>query len=386
VSGPLVTIGVPVYRGQDDLPITLECVRTQSYPNLDVLISVDAGDQESARACEPFLRSDPRFRMQVQPSRLGWAGNTDWTMRNRRGEFYIFQQHDDQVSPTYVADLVEAAVRVPNAAICFAEARSSGVRNFLSSGFPLSGASPLERALVYLETLDCVPFRGLIRGSALASTSGLLLSDFDPFDSYGTEMRFMAQLALSGEFQFVPGPIYFKRLHGENLHLKRLNWSDDKRQLAWASLAAWMAEVIVPAGPTLGQRQQLFDAVLDRFVVPHAPWKWVRAPARLLSATSSRALYPLRALLDQIKRSERVVNTVTGRWMLYETSDRDQRAALLRIIFDRLRSEGRFDPQALLQSTWEPLEDEARSGSPPRHRHDRLRFNSKANCRKSFRT
>ncbi len=46
--------------------------------------------------------------------------------------------------------------------------------------------------------MDCVPFRGLIRSSALASTSGLLLSDFDPFDSYGTEMRFMAQLALLG--------------------------------------------------------------------------------------------------------------------------------------------------------------------------------------------
>ena len=146
MSGPLVTIGVPVYRGQDDLPITLECVRTQSYANLDVLISVDAGDQESARACEPFLRSDPRFRMQVQPSRLGWAGNTDWTMRNRRGEFYIFQQHDDQVSPTYVADLVEAAARVPNAAICFAEIRSSGVRNFVTSGFPCP-ARPRSSAL-----------------------------------------------------------------------------------------------------------------------------------------------------------------------------------------------------------------------------------------------
>ena len=43
--------------------------------------------------------------MTVQPSRLGWAGNTDWTMRQRRGDFYIFQQHDDQVTPTYVADL-----------------------------------------------------------------------------------------------------------------------------------------------------------------------------------------------------------------------------------------------------------------------------------------
>jgi len=360
VSSPLVTVGVPVYRGQDDLPITLECVRTQSYQNLDVLISVDAGDQESARACEPFLRSDARFRMQVQPSRLGWAGNTDWTMRNRRGEFYTFQQHDDQVSPSYIADLVEAALRAPNTAICFAEARSSGVRNFVSSGFPVSGSSPRERALFYLETLDCTPFRGLIRSSALASTSGLLLSDFDPFDSYGTEMRFMAQLALWSEFRFVPGPVYYKRLHGENLHLKRLNWSDDKRQLSWGSLAAWMAEVIAPVGPTPRERRQLFDAVLDRFVVPHAPWKWVRAPARLLSSTHSRALYPLRALLERIKRREQLVNAVTGRWMLYETSDRDQRAALLRIIFDRLRSEGRFDPSVLLHSTWETLEDEAR--------------------------
>jgi hypothetical protein len=160
--------------------------------------------------------------MQVQPSRLGWAGNTDWTMRERRGEFYIFQQHDDQVSPTYVADLVEAALRKPDAAICFAEVHTTGLRTMVNRGFQLSGPRD-ERVQAYLETMDCLPFRGLIRGSALASTSGLLLSDFDPFDSYGTEMRFMAELAIWGEFCFVPGPIYYKRLHDENLHLKRQN-------------------------------------------------------------------------------------------------------------------------------------------------------------------
>ena len=358
MNSPLVTVGVPVYRGQQELPVTLECLRTQTYPNLDVLISVDADDQESARACEPFLRRDARFRMQVQSSRLGWAGNTDWTMRERRGEFYIFQQHDDQVSPTYIADLVEAASRIPNAAICFAEVHTSGLRTMVSHGFQLSGA-PIERVLAYLETLDCVPFRGLIRGSALASTSGLLLSDFDPFDSCGTEMRLMAQLALWGEFRFVPGPIYYKRLHGANLHLKREKWSEHQKQLAWASLAAWMVEVVVPAGRDTVERRRLFDTVLARFLVPNAPWKWVRAPARRLASTSSRALHPLRVLLDRLKHSERILNTVTGRWMLYETSDPEQRAALLRLIFDRLRSGGRFDPSACLQSTWEALEKEA---------------------------
>jgi glycosyltransferase involved in cell wall biosynthesis len=358
VSGPLVTIGVPVYRGQDDLPITLECLRTQTYPTLDVLISVDAGDKESARACEPFLRRDPRFRMHIQPSRLGWAGNTDWTMRKRRGAFYIFHQHDDQVSPTYVADLVEAALHYPNAAICYAEVHHTGLLTQVLRGVPLSG-QPIERVLTYLKFMDCAAFRGLIRGSALASTSGLLLSDFDPFDSYGTEMRFMAELALLGEFRFVPGPTYYKHIHGANLYLKREKWSEHQKQLAWACLGAWMVEVVVPAGRSPEERRRMFDIVLIRFLVPSNPWRWLRDPARRLARTRSKALHPMRVLLDWLKSNDPLVRTVSERWMLYETSDPEHRAALLHMIFDRLKSGGRIDPSDCLQSTWEALEEQA---------------------------
>ena len=111
-----------------------------------------------------------------------------------------------------------------------------------------------------------------------------------------------------------------------------------KRLLSWALLAAWMIEVIAPAGSSTHERRQLFDLVLDRFVVPHAPLKWVSASARLLSATTASSLSPLRALLARIKRSETIVHTVTGRWMLYEPADRAQRAALLRSIFEQLKS------------------------------------------------
>jgi glycosyltransferase involved in cell wall biosynthesis len=357
MSGPLVTVGVPVYRGQDDLPITLECLRTQSYQNLDVVISVDANDQESARACEPFLRSDTRFRMQVQPSRLGWAGNTDWTMRQRRGEFYIFQQHDDQVSPSYIADLVEAAARFPSASVCFAEMHSSGLRTLVQPGVALSG-SPVERATTYLENLDHVPFRGLIRSSALASTSGLLLADFNPFDSFGTEIRFMTELALLGDFRFVPGPIYYKRIHGENIHLTRKKWSEHQKLLAWACLGAWMIEVIVPAGQSMTERRDLFHTVLDRFLVSNDRWKWLRIPARRLARSRSLLLQPLRAMLERLKKNERVVQATSGRFLVYEADNGERRAALLRGIFDRLKSEGRFDP-ASLQSSWEALEAEA---------------------------
>jgi len=359
LSGPLVTIGVPVYRGQDDLPVTLECLRTQTYQDLDVLISVDAGDQATAQACAPFLQSDSRFRMQIQPSRLGWAGNTDWTMRGRRGAFYIFQQHDDQVSPSYVADLVGAAERAPDAAICFAEIQYSGLRTMVQRGSPLLG-TPIERATDYLHRLDTVPLRGLIRGSALASTSSLLLSDFDPFDSFGSELRLLAELALQGEFRFVPGPIYYKRMHGANLHLKREEWSEHERQLRWACLGAWMLEVLTPAGATPEQCRQLFDAVLARFFVPQIDrWRWLRTPARRLSFTQSRALHPLRAALDRLRSSRRIVESANTPWMLYEPASPGDRTALLRMILERLEAGGRFDPSGGLQSTWQALEAQA---------------------------
>jgi glycosyltransferase involved in cell wall biosynthesis len=357
MSGPLVTIGVPVYQGQDDLPITLECLRTQSYSNLDVLISVDAGDQQSAQACEPFLRRDPRFRMQIQPSRLGWAGNTDWTMRERRGAFYIFQQHDDQVSPTYVADLVESALRYPDAAICYAKVQSTGITNQVMHGVPLLG-QPIERVLTCLKFMDHAAFRGLIRASALARTSGLLLSDFDPFDSYGTEMRFLMELALLGEFRFVPGPTYYKRLHGANLYLKREKWSEHQKQRAWGCLAAWIVEVVVPAGRSQQERRRMFDMVIGRFLVPRNPWKRLRDPVRRLARSSSKALHPVRVLLDWLKSNDPLVRVVSDRWMLYEATDSRQRASVLRIVFGRLKNAGRFDPSSSLNSTWETLEEE----------------------------
>jgi len=358
VNDPLVTIGVPVYRGADDLPVTLESIRTQTYPHLDVLISVDAGDMESARACEPFLQRDSRFRMTVQPTRLGWADNTGWTMRQRRGEFYLFNQHDDQTSPDYVASLVEDAVRFPDASVCFAEMHSSGLRTLVQPGVVLSG-TPVERATTYLEHLDHVPFRGLIRSSALARTAGLLLADFNPFDSFGSEIRLMTELALLGEFRFVPGPVYYKRLHGKNIHLTRNKWSEQQQLLAWACLGAWLIEVIAPAGKSADERRDLLDAVLDRFLMRNDRWRWLRIPARRLARSHSAALKPLRALLARVKQNERLARAATGRYMLYEADDREKRAALLHAILARLKSEGRFDPSVCLQSSWEQIEAEA---------------------------
>lgn len=346
-----MTIGVPVYGGESSLPTLLDCLSRQSHRNIDVLISVDANDGASAAACRTFVAADPRFRLEVQPVRLGWAGNTDWTMRHRRGDFYIYQQHDDLVSPTYVEDLVRAAARWPEASLCFSTLRYTGARSW-DVPVPSVTGSRRERVLSYLRRLDWVPFRGLVRGAALDRTAGLLLSDFDPFDSLGTEISFLAELARLGELRFVEGPVYFKAWDGKNLSARRDRWSRAHRIRATACWAAWMVEAIVPAGDSPTERRAYLFRTLDRFVRhTDTPW-WYRA----ILANEIRAGASARMIWTQLKR--RPPPPGLGPMTRAEQGD------LASGILERLRTARRIDLCAALETTWDQLAADVASRYP----------------------
>jgi glycosyltransferase involved in cell wall biosynthesis len=359
MNGPLVTVGVPVYRGQDMLPVTLECLRTQTYNNLDVVISVDGPDEATIEAARPFL-SDPRFRLHVQPSRLGWAGNHDWTMRACRGEFYIYQQHDDQVSPDYVAALVAAARQWPQASVCFSKMQLTGLQNRINRTGSYVG-DPVTRSLRYMERLDAIMLRGLMRTSALAATSGLMTNEFE---GYGSECRFLAELALAGEFRFVEGPTYYKRIHGRNLHLKWYGWPIEHKRDAWILLAAWMIEVIVPAGLTTEERWRLLRIVLERFLFSRGWLSRTRNQARSLYRTDrSRPSRLLLALIDRLRNSATVNAWLLerSRHMFYEVDKKNPAAHrdFLSAVFDRLQNNGRLDPTHWLGSNWATVRERA---------------------------
>jgi len=271
MNDPLVTIGVPVFRGVGLVEAALEDILGQTYPNLEVLISVDGGDEESARVCEPFL-SDPRVRLTLQPDRLGWARNTNWLAQRRSGEFFVYQQQDDGLSADYIASLVEAAAIHPGASICYSAmiVESNGSQTRVEHRSVLGDA--LSRAFTHLERMDTSMFRGLIRSSALANASGIRSGDHE---SFGADLHFEAELAMQGEFRFVPGPIYYKRLHDRSTHLKWYDWPDAEKRLAWASLGARMLSALVRRERSHEERWHSFFAVLDRFATPRTGDRWI---------------------------------------------------------------------------------------------------------------
>ena len=279
-------------------------------------------------------------------------------MRERRGEYYVYQQHDDHVSPTYVADLVAAAVRWPQASICYSEMEVSGIQNLTVRTGSLIG-NPLARALTHLERLNTSMFRGLMRGSHLNCTGGLLINEFD---SFGSDHRLMTELALAGEFRFVKGPTYFKRVHSQNLQMKFQHWSEERKRAAWAFFGAWMVEVIVPAGHSLEERWRLLNIVLDRFLVARGWLSFMRGRADWyeFSGSRERSIF-VRAAINRIRKNGKLDAWLRkqrrGMFCQLSNSDAEVRAALLRNILDRLRANDKFDPSACLHSTWAVVED-----------------------------
>ena len=117
--------------------------------------------------------------------------------------------------------------------------------------------------------------------------------------------------------------------------------------------AALTAVGLFLAGPSmLGERMVRETLVSNPEII-------IDAGQALKDKQYAETLQPIRALLALLKTSDPLVRAVSERWMLYETREPEQRAALLRIIFDRLKDAGRFDPLSQLQSSWDSLEMEA---------------------------
>ena len=158
----LVTIGVPVYRGEPFLEETLSSIQAQTYRDFEVLISIDGPDPACERIGAKFLK-DTRFRMMVQPERLGWVGNLNWLLSRVATDYWYFHQQDDLTAPDYVEILLDHARANPSAALVYCDIVPFGrIETPLAQAGAVRGSTAYIRMMTLLhEHFPAFAFRGL---------------------------------------------------------------------------------------------------------------------------------------------------------------------------------------------------------------------------------
>ncbi len=105
-NAPLVSIGLPVFNGQDFVAQAIESLLAQTHRDLELLISDNASTDDTEAICRDFAARDPRVRYQRNESNVGILANWHRGIERARGEYFMFASHDDLWEPTYIEELL----------------------------------------------------------------------------------------------------------------------------------------------------------------------------------------------------------------------------------------------------------------------------------------
>lgn len=109
---PLVSVIVINWNGARHLPACLDALRAQTYPRLEIIVA----DNASTDGSQALIRERyPEVRLVALPENRGFTGGNNAGIAASTGAIVILLNNDTEVAPTWVAALVDAFARHPEA-------------------------------------------------------------------------------------------------------------------------------------------------------------------------------------------------------------------------------------------------------------------------------
>lgn len=209
---PTVSVGMPVYNGETYLEVAISSVLSQTFDDLELIISDNASTDRTAEICQDYAARDRRVRYFRNPHNLGAAPNYNLAFSHARGRYFKWLAHDDRMTPTYLAKTVRVLDERTDAVLC-----NSVVQYIDQNGAPIglyntglsladSPSAAARFAWMVLRSHSCVDFFGLIRRETLQDS--LQHGSF-----HGADRALLAQLAIRGRLIQLPAPLVEMREH-----------------------------------------------------------------------------------------------------------------------------------------------------------------------------
>lgn len=108
----LASVIVPNWNGAAHLPACLDALQRQTVTDFEVIV-VDNGSRDGSLAL--LARDYPEVQVIALPKNVGYAGGCNAGLRVARGETLVLLNNDTEVSSSWLAELLSALERYPDA-------------------------------------------------------------------------------------------------------------------------------------------------------------------------------------------------------------------------------------------------------------------------------
>ncbi|MBC8481199.1 MAG: glycosyltransferase family 2 protein [Planctomycetes bacterium] len=234
---PRVTIGLPVHNGQSFIAEAIESVMTQTFTDLELLISDNASTDATPDICREFEKKDKRIKYLRNENNIGAVQNFNNLVALSTGTYFKWLAADNGLKPTFVEKSVILLDNNPEVILVTSKyIQRDEVANswrFFDYDHDLTALKPVERfrQLLSRKGLVCdrsnLPIWALMRKSQLQKTP--LLGSF-----IGCDDCLLLDLAIRGEFAQLPQRLIILRHHNHAYHSMKAK-NNDKEGHAEAS-------------------------------------------------------------------------------------------------------------------------------------------------------
>ena len=239
---PLVSIGLPVYNGENYLAEALDSLLAQTYTHFELIISDNASTDRTPEICQVYAARDVRIRYYRNGENLGAAANYNRVFALSSGKYFKWAAHDDVHAPEMLEQCMEVLERDESIVLCHTKTviideHGKPYLNYLAKLDTMSDRPSLR----FRETIGehwCYQVFGVFRSSVLEHTRLI--------DRYSDSDRvLLAELALRGRVHEVPRILFFRRDHPETSTRRyvsigdRMAWFDPKARPG-VCLAYWL--------------------------------------------------------------------------------------------------------------------------------------------------
>ncbi|WP_030057314.1 glycosyltransferase family 2 protein [Streptomyces novaecaesareae] len=207
---PRLSIGLPVYNGEEYLAESLDALLGQTYEDFELVISDNASTDATQDICRRYAEKDSRIRYLRLSRNIGAAPNHNYVFTQCRGELFKWASHDDLYARDLLLRCVEALDERPDVILAHSGQAVIDETGQVKVPYEYGLATDSPSAPVRFRSLLFEPggddFYGVMRADVLRRVK--------PHDSYHhADRTFVAEITLHGRFHQVPELLYFRRDH-----------------------------------------------------------------------------------------------------------------------------------------------------------------------------
>lgn len=215
---PIVSLGLPVYNGENYLAMAIESVLAQTFADFELIITDNASTDGTQAICEHYAAMDSRIRYHRNQMNLGAAPNFNLAFDLSRGRYFKWVAHDDLMATEFLEQCITIMEEDSSIALCFSDVliidenghQIDTYEITLDTNTPMAGRR--YRSLL-LDWHMCFDVFGLIRSEALRQTPRM------PNYGHGDGVL-LARLSLLGRFHKIDAYLFQARRHPEQSMLQ----------------------------------------------------------------------------------------------------------------------------------------------------------------------